>query len=271
MLDTETQMKLEKELIERVENAAREGAREGAGKRRGGGAGGIITGLLVNILTPVIVVMLALAAIQMINPFSRLGALVEREASVEERDLTLKNNGIFGYTAADFSEAVLGKAEQLAKLEVYSREISGIATLTNAGVGNLKVFSKNQLITYHGTAIYVVDLRKMKESDIELDEETMTVTLHIPHAQMNPINIPSEEIEFGDVNRGVLSFGDMKVTPEAMAKVETEAKNKMLEKLEDSNAIEEADRFARLTVLELYQPVIKNVANTYSVEIEFAE
>lgn len=268
MVDEERQIQFEKELIERVENAAREGAKEGAVRHRGGGKG-VLSQLLVNILTPVIIVMLALLAIQIFNPLGRLGGLIERDAPIEERDLTIDNNGIFGYTAADFSEAVLGKAEQQATLEVYSREISDIATLTETGLGNLKVFSKCQLITYHGIATYVVDLRKLDESDIELDEEMLTVTLHIPHAQLNPINIPSEEIEFGDVTKGLLSFGDLKVTAEASAQVETEAKKKMMEKLESDNTIEEADRFAKLTVLEMYQPIIKNVASAYSVEVEF--
>lgn len=271
MIETEKNVLSESELIERIENAAREGAKAGAGKQRSSGMKGVLTGLTVNILTPILIVMLALTAFQLLNPLGHLDNLFATDALVEGHDLTLENQGIFGYTVADFSEAVLGRAEQMAKLEVYSREISDIATLTDTGLGKLKVFTKCQLITYHGTATYVVDLSKINESDIQLDEDNLVVTISIPHAELNPINIPSEEIEFGDVTKGLLAVGDIKATPEDMAKVETEAKSKMLEKLESDRTIEDADRFARLTVLELYQPVIKSVAEKYSVEVVFAD
>ena len=80
-------------------------------------------------------------------------ALFTTETAVEDRDLTLINHRIFGYKAADFAEAVLGDKEQLKKLEVYSREISDVATLTQTGLFNIKAFSKNQLITYNGKAV----------------------------------------------------------------------------------------------------------------------
>ena len=136
------------------------------------------------------------------------------EAEANSHDLVLENNGVRGYTAADFAEAVLGKTSQQRKLEVYTAEVSDAATLTETGFANLSFLSKSQLITYHGTATYTVDLSNLNENSVIFDETHKTITLLIPHAQCEPINIPSDRIEFGDLEKGWLAFGDIKLSPE---------------------------------------------------------
>ena len=54
------------------------------------------------------------------------------------------------------------------------------------------------------------------------------------------ININEDDIEFGDVERGILGFGKMTMTPEDQAKIQAEARNKMTEKLEEQKSAEEA-------------------------------
>ena len=88
--------------------------------------------------------------------------IVSRDAPVEDRDLTLENHGVFGYTAADFQDTILGDSKQLKKLEVFTTDISGAATLVDTGLGNLKVFTKTQLLTYKGTVTYTVDLGELE-------------------------------------------------------------------------------------------------------------
>ena len=97
----------------------------------------------------------------------------------------------------------------------------------------------------------------------------MTVYIKIPHAVLEPININENDIEFGEVDRGLLGVGKMSVAPEDMEKVQSEAREKMMEKLEAQKTIEEADRFAKMSVWEIYQPIINAVTTGYSLEIEF--
>ena len=197
-------------------------------------------------------------------------ALFTSETAVEDHDLTLINHRIFGYKAADFAEAVLGEEEQLRKLEVYSRDVSDVATLTQAGLFKIKAFSKYQYITYNGKAIYTVDLSGLTADDITLDEETKVVTISVPEPQLEPINIPSEDIQVGDVQKEtVFAFGDIKLTPEQQTEVETAAKERMLQKLEDENVIEEAKQAAQYSIWEIYQPVISNMSSKYTLKVEF--
>lgn len=198
-------------------------------------------------------------------------ALFTSETAVEDHDLTLINHRIFGYKAADFAEAVLGDEEQLKKLEVYSREVSDVSTLTQAGLFKIKAFSKYQLITYNGTAIYTVDLSGLKADDITLDEETKTVTIKVPAPQLEPINIPSENIKFGDVEKEAFAFGNIKLTPEQQAEVETQAKQRMLEKLEAEKVADDARAAAEHSIWEIFQPVISDMSSKYTLKIEFTD
>ena len=196
-------------------------------------------------------------------------ALFTSETAVEDHDLTLINHRIFGYKAADFAEAVLGEEEQLKKLEVYSREVSDVVTLTQAGLFKIKAFSKYQVITYNGKAVYTVDLSGLSADDITLDEETKTVTIKVPEPQLEPINIPSEDIQFGEVEKEALAFGNIKLTPEQQAEVETQAKTRMLDRLETDNVADDAKAAAQHSIWEIFQPVISNMSSKYTLKVEF--
>lgn len=256
---------MDEELLRKIENAAREGAKEGA-KHSGGSGRYTMLIILAIVLTAV-----GYVAYQGIKMKQNLSDLFHVEASVGSHDLVLENNGILGYTAADFQEAILGETKQQKKLEVYTAEISDAATLIDTGLANLSVFSKSQLITYHGSVVYTVDLSKLRTEDISLDEESHVITLKIPHSERGEVTVLPEEIEFGDVDKGLLAFGDIKASPEDVHKVQEQAIEKMKEKLTELNQDEEADRFAKLSVWEVYQPIVKSVAKDYSLEVVFQD
>ena len=254
-----------KEFLAKVEEAAREGAKQGSKGRRG------ISPL--EMLKTLILIALIAGVGFMVYRFNNFTGnikdLVQRDVPVEERDLTLENHGILGYTAADFQEAILGDSKQLKKLEVFTTDISGAATLVDTGLGNLKVFTKTQLMTYKGSVTYTVDLGELDKDDITLDEETKTVHIRIPHAVQEEININENEMEVGDVDRGLLGIGEISTTPEENQKLQSEARKKMQEKLDAENTISEADRFAKMSVWEIYQPIINKVTSGYSLKVDF--
>ena len=94
--------------------------------------------------------------------------------------------------------------------------------------------------------------------------------MKVPAPVLEPINIPSEDIQFGDVQREtVFAFGDIKLTPEQQAEVETAAKDKMLEKLESENVLEDAKTAAEHSIWEIFQPMISNLSSKYTLKVEF--
>ena len=252
------------EFLAKVEAAAREGAKQGS-KGRGSSPFEMVKTLILIAL----ILGLGFMVYRFQNFTGSLKELVGRDAPVEDHDLSLDNDGVLGYTAADFQEAILGDSEQLKKLEVYTTDISGAATLIDTGLANLKVFTKTQLLNYKGTVTYTVDLGELSKDDITLDEEAMKVHLKIPHAVQEEININENDLEVGDVDRGLLGIGEISMTPEEIQQLQSEARNKMQEKLDEENVIDEADRFAKMSVWEIYQPIIDKVTTGYSLEVEF--
>ena len=255
------------DLLKEIEEAAKRGAKAGA---RGAGIWARVRMFLIGALVGVLCLTLFVANVHRRSFQETLKSLFTKETPVEDHDLTLDNYGIFGYTVADFEEAVLGDATELKKLEVYSVEVSDLTTLTKTGLGKFKIFSKYQYVTYHGNAVYTVDLSQIDKGCIAVDEETKTVTLTVPDVVLEPINIPSENIEFGDVERGsFLAFGSMKFTPEEQAEVESNAKERMVEKLKNENAADQARTAAKHSIWEIFQPVISGVNPEYKLVVEF--
>ena len=76
-------------------------------------------------------------------------------------------------------------------------------------------------------------------------------------------------MEVGDVDRGLLGIGEISTTPEENQKLQSEARKKMQEKLDAENTISEADRFAKMSVWEIYQPIINKVTSGYSLKVDF--
>ncbi len=67
----------------------------------------------------------------------------------------------------------------------------------------------------------------------------------------------------------MLAFRELTLTPEQTAEVQKNARAKMQQKLEEDKVQETADRFAKLVIWELYQPIIKGVGKDCSLFIEF--
>ena len=251
-----------------VEAAARAGARKG---RRGRG-----------IRLPwvrIVLVLLVIAALA--GAFFGVKALIEQSTShrgegifdveedVEGKDMTIENHGFLGYTAADFADVILGDTTHPKRLVIYTVKVSDVATVTEVGLAKLTIFSKVQYITFNGTATYTVDLGQVNQYCITVDNDRHVVEILIPHAALESINIPAEQIEFSDIERGLLAFGDLKITPEDQAALEAAVKAKMEKKLLEDKVHLDADRFARLGVWEIYQPLIETVAPGYMLEIGF--
>ena len=242
----------DEELLSRIENAAARGAQ--IGSRYG------------ILLATMITLLLIVAAVFILPAFFGINQKVSDVSSETGIVPTPEEKHI---TTADFAEAILTKTEQMKKIEVFEAEISDVVKLSDKGLLSLPVFSKSQLITFNGYVIYTVDLTDMSESDIELDENAKKVTLWIPHAEQGEINIPASEMEFGDVEKGFLAFGDLKLSVEDEAKVEMEAEKKMAETLLKEQTLLQADRFAKMTVWEIYQPFVAQVSPEYTFEVSF--
>lgn len=224
---------------------------------------GLVIGLLGGVLGTVLLVLPRLKLPQIPSSLS------ESVKPVEEADLTLDNDGALGYTAADFQNAVLGGASEHQELIVFEQELSVPTTITKAGLGNLAIFSKMKSVTYYGRGVYTVDLSRMDSEHIRVDEKAMTVTIVIPHTVLQYVNAELDKTEFEETDKGLLAFGEIKLTPEETKLLETTVMDTMREKLDSQEMYDEADRFAILKTWEIFQPLITAVSPLYKVETVF--
>lgn len=188
---------------------------------------------------------------------------------IENHDLTLDNNGIFGFTVADFKEPILGESTRQKLLIVEEQEVYVNTSITETGLFSWGIFNKEQALTIHGMGQYTIDLSKITSDDIRLDERTYELTIQIPHATLHNVDFDPEKTEIGDTKKGWLAFGSIKLDQEQQKQFEMEANKKLKDKLSEAERFEEADRFAKLSAYEVYQPVVRSISPAYKVVIEF--
>lgn len=230
------------------------------------GLGGFLRGLLIGIIAGAA----GFYFLFMPKLVTSLNAGPEVEP-IEEADVTIENEGVFGYTAADFQEAVLGAASEHQELIVMEQPLSISTTITKAGLGNLPIFSKMKDLTYYGTGVYTVDLSHIDKAHILVDEDQKTVLVMIPHAVLQYVNTELNKTEFEDTNNGILAFGDIKLTAEETKLLEESVYNAMYERLDSDDMYEEADRFAKLKTWEIFQPLVTAVSPMYKVVMDFED
>lgn len=228
-----------------------------------------LKGLLIGLAVGILGTFLYMKARQIEIP--QMPDLVETAIPLDDHDVTLENEDWHGFTAADFSNAVLGAATKHQEMIVMEQEMKIDTTITKSGLGNLAIFSKIKNITYHGTGVYTIDLGKVDKDHIVVDELNRNVTIYIPHSTLQYVNPDLEATEFQDTSNGLLSFGELKLEMEDANRLEVSVVQSMRETLDTKENLELADRYASLTTWELFQPLITAISPEYKVNIEFAE
>jgi hypothetical protein len=116
-----------KEFLTKVEEAARNGAIKGSKGRRGIR----LFELLKTLIFLAMFVAIGLMFIKFQNLSGSVRGIIDRDIPIEGRDLTLENNGVLGYIAADFQDAILGESDQRKTLVVYTINVSDAVQLTD--------------------------------------------------------------------------------------------------------------------------------------------
>ncbi|MBE6118403.1 MAG: DUF4230 domain-containing protein [Erysipelotrichaceae bacterium] len=247
-------MSEEKNLQEMIENAVKESIKKENRKNR-----------FLSTLIPLIGYALILCSLWFI--YDRIRPKTPEIAPVEDHDVTLDNNGILGFTAADFEEAVLGKSQMQQLLIVDEQEVSVTSIITQAGLFNWDITSKTVNETIYGTGTYTVDLSRVTRDSIIFDQDLFTVIIHVPYPELHAVTFNPEKTQIGDTKKGWLAFGEIKLTPEEQKEFETAAITKLTTRLNEQECFDTAVRFARLAAYELYQPVVSAVSPAYKVTI----
>ena len=182
-----------------------------------------------------------------------------------DHDMVIEDDGLFGYLAVDFGPVILGKAKELAKLEIYEKEATQLETLTDTGFLNIDYLTKIQAAEFCGTAIWTVDFNRFGEKDILTDNSSKTVTIEIPAPEFK-VDLDISKTEIGKVEKGKFVPGKIKLAPEDFNKMEKRAKSDMINKIAyDSDDFRNAQNAAVSKVKDIFQPIVDSQADGYEV------
>jgi len=244
--------------------AAADGLKKtGKKKKKSSGKGSFWLGGLIGLLVG--------AGIMVLVGLLSKGALFgTTQTSVTTADEVLES-GVIGFTAVDFQDAVMGEASRHQELIVMEQPLEISTTVTKAGLGGLMIFNKTKTITYYGTGIYTVAMAGLDKDHIKVDVDKKQVTITIPHACLQYVNPDLDKTEFEDTEKGLLAFGDIKLTTEDQNRLLQSVYQSMEERLIGEDLFKMADEFAQMSSWQMFQPLVTAISPEYTVEIAFDE
>ena len=216
-----------------------------------------------------VIAAIVIVALLLFIAWPRLSAVLfpEPEAHVA---VELSESAVMGNTSAEISNAILGEARQKQELVVWEQDVQVDSEISQA-LANLAIFAKTKSVRSFGTGVFTVDMGSVDESAIQVDEQTHAVTISIPHTQLQYITKDLEKTEFEDTQHAILGFGDVKLTQEQQNLLERSIEDAMRVELESEQCFADADKAALLVVYDVYQPLIAQVDDSYTLEVKFAQ
>ena len=194
------------------------------------------------------------------------GVAGQIQQEMAENQIVLSSKGI-RRTVADFKDPILLTHGQESRLIVHTAHLSETISIASEGLGGWEWTSVYQDIVYEGDAQYTVDLSQLTEEDFLVNNELKILTVRIPYAVLDPINIPADQIKFRDAKKGWAAPKDIKLTPEENTQLMLQVTDKMKAKLIDDNIIAVANESAKTVVAELLSATVHAVDPEYTVVV----
>ena len=192
------------------------------------------------------------------------GVAGQLRQEMTDNRIVLSDKGV-RRTVAEFQEPIILTHGKESRLIVHTAHLSETISIANEGLGGWAWTSAYQQIVYEGDAQYTVDLSKLTAGDFTLNNELKTLTVRIPYAVLDPINIPADQIKFHDVKKGWAAPKDIKMTAQESTQLTMQVHDKMKAKLIDENIIAEANKNAKIVVAELLSATVRAVDPEFTV------
>ena len=188
------------------------------------------------------------------------------QQEMTDNRIVLSQKGI-RRTVADFEAPILLNHGKDSRLIVHTAHLSETISIASEGFGGWAWTSSYQDIVYEGDAQYTVDLSKLTAESFVVNNELKTLTVRIPYAVLDPINIPAGQIKFHDVQKGWAAPKDIKLTAQESAQLTTQVAEKMKAKLIDENVMEEANKNAKIVVADLLSATVRSIDPEFTVVV----
>lgn len=173
---------------------------------------------------------------------------------------------IMGYNDVEITQAILGEVRDRDQLIVMEQDIE-VQTEISRTLANIPLFEKTKTIYSYGTGAYGIDLSALTEGAITYDHDREEVILRIPHAMLAYVDPDFSKTKFGDTEKALLAFGELKMTQEQENVVNKEIEDAMWHKLSTGNRLAVADLKAVQRVKSLLGPIVNGINDDYKLKI----
>ena len=124
---------------------------------------------------------------------------------------------------------------------------------------------KSQEIEFSAIGRFVVDLDKLNNQDIMVDEASKTITIYMTKPS-KMVELLEDETKFGETKKGLLVWGDIEYTLEEVESIKHEVKCDAL--VEMDKLMEQAKDCAKNSIESIIKIVIKD---DYQVNVRWVE
>jgi len=133
---------------------------------------------------------------------------------------------------------------------------------------DLNIFSKSQVLRFYGTALYTVSLENLSKRDIFIGETF--VKIYIDKPELYALNLDAEKTIIDRINRGLLSFGAIKIKPEDYKSMQVLALAGMREQINGEDIKILSEENAKKAAADLFQSVLSLLSEeAMAVEVAF--
>jgi len=173
---------------------------------------------------------------------------------------------IMGYNDMEITQAILGEVRDRDQLIVMEQDIE-VQTEISQALANIPLFEKTKTIYSYGTGAYGIDLSALTEGAITYDHDRKEVIVQIPHAALAYVDPDFTKTKFGDTEKALLAFGELKMTQEQENVVNKEIEDTMRLKLNTGNRLAVADLKAVQRVKALLGPIVEGIDEDYQLKV----
>lgn len=164
-------------------------------------------------------------------------------------------------------ETLISAIKQKQKLITTEVDLKESITIDNSW-GTLAIFKKMQSINFVGTGLYDIDLSTLVSKNITIKNNTITVTL--PKPAIEAITLDPNKTSYNETDKGLLRFGDIKLSTEDEELLRKTVQDKMKDKMLESQYYNTATENSKKSMISLIKSIVSNTNPTYNVEINFS-
>ncbi|MBK1813520.1 DUF4230 domain-containing protein [Clostridium sp. YIM B02505] len=152
-------------------------------------------------------------------------------------------------------ESIVDKIQKVSKLVVVEVDLNEKMIIDNSW-GDWDVFKKLQKVDYYGKGSYSIDLSSLDSSKVKIDKLNKKITISLPKPAANTPTIDYDKTTFESTEKGLLRFGDIKLTKDESAVIDKEVISRMDNKLKETALYDEAVKNGEDTIQDLIKPIV---------------